>query len=251
MPPPIRMRAPFSPQLDLPPPFRALALREHRDAFREAQRLASQEGAGTLVWVGRFDLVEFAVVLEPDEPLQGARRAFFAGCVALADALAVHAPPEKPIVWEWPDAIRVDGGLVGGTRLAWPPSAPEHEPPPWLVFGATIRIVAMTDREPGLRPLSAALAEEGFDDLVAGQLIESFARHLMVAIDAWQESGFSTVGQAYLSRLAGMPNTQRSIDAVGNLLVRNSTTGQLVTRALLPALADPSWLDATTGAPRL
>ena len=59
-------------------------------------------------------------MLEPEEPLRTARRAFYAGMVALADALAVHAPPEKPIAFDWPDAIRVDGGLVGGGRLAWP-----------------------------------------------------------------------------------------------------------------------------------
>ena len=79
-----------------------------------------KEGAGTLVYVGRFDLAEFAVVLEPDEPLRIARRAFYAGMAALADALIVLAPPEKPIAIDWPDAIRVDRGLVGGGRLAWP-----------------------------------------------------------------------------------------------------------------------------------
>ena len=57
------------------------------------------------------------VVLEPDEPLRTARRAFYAGMNALADALLVHAPPEKPIAIDWPDALRVDGGLVGGGRL--------------------------------------------------------------------------------------------------------------------------------------
>ena len=57
-----------------------------------------------------------------------ARRAFYAGMAALADALAAHAPPEKPIEFDWPDAIRVDGGLVGGGRLAWP-DGPEDEPP--------------------------------------------------------------------------------------------------------------------------
>ena len=40
-------------------------------------------GAGTLVYVGRFDLAEFAVVLEPEEPLRTARRALYAGMVAL------------------------------------------------------------------------------------------------------------------------------------------------------------------------
>ena len=53
------------------------------------------------------------------------RRALYAGIVALADALAVHAPPERPITFDWPDAVRVNGGLVGGARLGWPQDAPE------------------------------------------------------------------------------------------------------------------------------
>ena len=83
-----------------------------------------------------------------------ARRAIYAGAAALADALAVHAPPEKPIAFDWPDAIRVDGGLVGGVRLEWPLGADENEPAPWLVFGAMIRTVAHGRGGAGLAPLS-------------------------------------------------------------------------------------------------
>ena len=175
--------------LDLPPPFKLVTLREVGDAFGHAAAVASESGAGTLVYVGRFDLAEFAVVLEPEEPLETARRALYAGIVALADALAVHAPPERPITFDWPDAVRVNGGLVGGARLGWPQDAPENEPPAWLVFGAMIRVVAMGEDEPGLRPLSAALDQEGFEDFDSDRLVESFARHLMVAIDTWQEKG--------------------------------------------------------------
>ena len=78
MPTDTRVRRPFAPALDLPPAFRLVSLREVGDAFARAQEIAPDEGAGTLVWVGRFDLVEFAVVLEPDEPLRSARRALFA-----------------------------------------------------------------------------------------------------------------------------------------------------------------------------
>src|SRR5438552_5681659 len=120
-----RVRTPFAPELDLPPPYRLVALREVGDAFAHAVAVAAEEGAGTLVHVGRFDLAEFAVVLEPEEPLATARRALYAGLCALADALAVHAPPEKPLTFDWPDAVRVDGGLVGGARLAWPQGADE------------------------------------------------------------------------------------------------------------------------------
>ena len=45
-----------------------------------------------------------------------ARRALYLGMVALIDALLTHAPPESPIAIDWPDAIFVDGGLVGGGR---------------------------------------------------------------------------------------------------------------------------------------
>jgi biotin-(acetyl-CoA carboxylase) ligase len=250
MPTETRVRTPFAPALDLPPAFRLVSLREVGDAFARAQEIAADEGAGTLVWVGRFDLVEFAVVLEPDEPLRAARRALYAGMAALADALAVHAPPEKPIAFDWPDAVRVDGGLVGGGRLAWPAEAAEDAPPPWLVFGASVRTVAMSDTMSGLRPIEAALEDEGFADLGSGRLVESFARQLMVLIDAWQESGFSVVAQSYFTRLPAEANVERTIDGAGDLLVRRKGKLDVKKHRLLPALAAPSWLDPQTGAPR-
>src|SRR6266545_1710130 len=134
-------RARTPPALDLPPPYRLVTLREVGDAFAHARAIAADEGAGTLVYVGRFDLAEFAVVLEPDEPLRTARCAFYAGMAALTDALAAHAPPEKPIVCVWPDAIYVDQGLVGGAQFAWS-DGPEDQPPDWLVFGGMIRTVS-------------------------------------------------------------------------------------------------------------
>src|ERR1700730_11914202 len=155
-----RIHKPYARNLDLPPPFRLVTLREVGDAFAHACSHAAELGAGTLVFVGRFDLAEFAVVLEPAEPLASARRAFYAGMVALGDALAASAPPEKPIVIEWPDAIYVDRGLVAGGRLGWPDQADERAPPDWLVFGAAIRTVFLSREESGLHPLSTALGDE-------------------------------------------------------------------------------------------
>ena len=65
--------------------------------------------------------------------------------------------------------------------------------PHWLVFAGMVRTVAMGEQEAGLRPLSTTLDEEGFDDLGSGRLVESFARHLMVAVDAWRANEFATV----------------------------------------------------------
>jgi biotin-(acetyl-CoA carboxylase) ligase len=189
-------------------------------------------------------------VLEPDEPLRTARRALYVGMTALMDALLTHAPPEKPIEIEWPDAIRVDRGLVGGGRLAWPDGAREDEPPDWMVFGAMIRTVSMNEGEPGLNPLVAALEEEGFTDVAASALVESFARHLMVHIDAAQEHGFGAVAKEYLQRLPREAGVRRDIDDSGDLLARRAGKVEVARRKLLPTLAAPSWLDPKSGGPR-
>jgi hypothetical protein len=101
-----------------------------------------------------------------------------------------------------------------------------------------------------LRPLSSALEDEGFDDLGSGALVESFARHLMVAIDAWQEKGFGEVAKNYLARLAPEAGVRRDIDDNGDLLVRRMGKVEAERRSLLHALAAPSWLDPATGGPR-
>jgi len=237
--------------IDLPPPFTLVRLRESRDAFTHAINIAEASGAGTLTYVGRFDLAEFAVVLEPGEPLRTARRAFYAGMVALTEALRAYAPPNKEVAIDWPDAIRIDGGLVGGGRLGWPQSAKENEPPRWLVFGAMIRTVAMTDEESGIHPLASALDEEGFGEAGAIQVTESFARHLMLATDVWQVDGFDHVAREYLSRLPRQRQAMRLIDENGDLLVQRNRAGKTERCDLKKALALPSWLDPRLGGPRL
>ena len=245
-----RSQAHIASELVLPPPFCAVRLREVGDAFTHAISVAGELGAGTLVYVGRFDLAEFAVVLEPDETLISARRAFYAGMTALADALAAHAQPETSIVIDWPDSILINQGLVGGGRLAWPQDVSDNEVPPWLVFGGMIRTVSMTEAEPGLNPLVTALEEEGFTDLMSAHLVESFARHFMVAVDAWQESGFAAVAKSYLERMSRDPGLRRQIDGNGDLLVRRAGETDAMRLKLLPRLGQPEWFDPAARGPR-
>jgi biotin-(acetyl-CoA carboxylase) ligase len=245
-------------ELALPPLYTAVRLRELGDAFAHATHIAADSGAGTLVHVGRFDVVEFALVLEPEEPLATARRAHYAGMVALSDALISAAEPETMVEIAWPDAIRVNAGMVGGGRLAWPQGVAENEVPPWLVFGAMIRLQPDSQREPGLNPGVTNLAEEGFGGLaeegggglVSQRIIESFARHFMIAIDAWQENGFAAVAKTYLERLPPEKGLRRAIADNGDLLSRVMASDAVEHKVLIEALAAPSWLDPATGAPR-
>jgi hypothetical protein len=112
-----------------------------------------------------------------------------------------------------------------------------------------IRVVAMDEDESGLRPVAAALEQEGFEDPDPGRLIESFARHLMATVDSCREGGFGEVATHYLSRLARADGGHRDIDQNGDLLVRPAAGGKVERRSLVAALAAPSWLDPRTGGP--
>ena len=138
---------------------------------------------------------------------------------ALADALSAHAPPEKPITIDWPDAIASTAGW--SAAAGWPGrKAEEDEPPPWLVFGAMIRTVSMTGDEPGLHPLATALEEEGFDDVRSEPW--------------WRASPATSWWRSMPGRRAALPRSpraiwrgcrpstglRRDIDDNGDLLVR-------------------------------
>src|SRR3990172_6858613 len=133
---PAHPRTPLTLELALPPPFVAVRLRELGDAFAHATAIAVEQGAGTLVYVGRFDLAEFAVVLEPEEPLAKARRAFYAGMAAPAGGRGGAGGKGKRKTWTaiaGRAAVLVRGGVGGGGRLAGPQGKRKDETPPWLV----------------------------------------------------------------------------------------------------------------------
>jgi biotin-(acetyl-CoA carboxylase) ligase len=238
----------IEPELRLPPSFTPVRLRERGDAFAHAVSIAAKEGAGTLVHVGRIDLAEFALVLEPEEPLVRARLAFYAGMTALTHALVAYAQPETLIEISWPDAVIVNFGLVGGGRLAWPEGVAETEVPPWLVFGGMIRTNLMDMNEPGLNPNVTSLAQEGFENIETGEVIASFASNFLVTLDGWQETGFVAVARGYLELMPREEGLSRSIAENGDLLLRH--VGKIEQRAFLPALASTQWYDPQTKAPR-
>lgn len=244
------LRAPAS--LDLPPGFRAVGLRESGDAFAQSCRAAAEEGAGTLFWVRRFDVAEFAVVLEPERPLAEARKSFFLGMNALLQAVAANCPPERPVSFGWPDALRFDSGLVGGGRLGWPKRCAEEAVPDWLVFSGIVRVAFPGLIEPGQAPGAAALEDEGFEGTGPSVIIESFARFFLRQVDLWQNAGFAPVEEAYLEHL----DKERAADSLsltpaGDLVIRPAVGSAERVLPLLPALKEVAWLDRDSGGPKL
>jgi len=238
-----------APALNLPPPYSLVTLRESGDAHAHACRKAGQAGAGTLVWVRRFDLVEFAVVLEPEEPLQAARRAFFCGMNALSDAIAAHCPPERELAFSWPGTVVFNGARVGGGRLGWPESCSEDAVPDWLVFSAMLTAAWVGLADPGTRPGATALEEEGFE-ADGPALVETFARYLMLGFDTLSADGFDPIAERYLARLpVRKAGERRGIAGNGDLLIHRP--GGVERFPLIDAVREPDWYDPASRMPRL
>lgn len=233
--------------LTLPPVFSLQISASTEPAHLQACRAAGlRDATGLIVWRRSETLFDLAVVLSPDEPLAGARRAFFVGMLALAEAVGAHAPPEIPVLFDWPDTIRFDGARLGGGRLDWPETCGEDEIPAWLVFSGTLIASKAHAGDPGLTPGSTSFDEEGFAlDDGPGPIVESFARHLMKGFAQWHEEGFAALERRYLSRL--VPG-----DAAGRIARDGAwidATGAV--HALEAGLARHAWCDPRNGDPLL
>lgn len=222
----------------LPPPFELTTLRERGDAFAEAIRLAPTRGAGALVRTGRFDALEFALVLEPDEPLARARVAFPLCMGALASALALHVPPQRPLSIRWPDAFLLDTVIHGGARLAAPPAAREEAAPGWIVFGACVALERARGAD---APMAMSLAEAGLDEIDPMRLLADFCAHLLSIFDLRAHDGLPAAATAYLSRLdIGKAGIEKRLAENGDLLLARPGGEE---RLSLAASLDPArWL---------
>lgn len=109
----------------------------------------------------------------------------------------------------------------------------------------------MNDREAGVHPLASALDQEGFGEAGAVEVTESFARHLMRALDAWQSDGFDGIAREFLNRLVRDRNTSREIADNGDLLTRQIGIDGTDRRDLRDSVLLPSWLDPERGGLRL
>ncbi|NNM74808.1 biotin/lipoate--protein ligase family protein [Enterovirga aerilata] len=232
------------PAPDLPPAFSWAAPPPGIPVHDFARDAAARLGAGSLTSRTGDRVLEFAVVLEPEERLRDARRSALVGMAALADAVGSAAPPEMPVAIRYPDVIEFDGARLGGGRLAWPESCGEEDVPDWLVFSAMLIASKRHAGDPGLTPDSTALDEEGFGPGAPDAIVEAFARYLLLGFDAVRDRGFAAWSDAYRRWMRDARTAW--LDADGNL---RTGTGEVV--RLAQALADASWFDPGTGAPRL
>ncbi|MGH6942943.1 MAG: biotin/lipoate--protein ligase family protein [Geminicoccaceae bacterium] len=238
-----------------PPLFRPFAVTPELDPFERCLTIAT-EGveAGTLLWSIGQEVCEGAVVLAPEQALEPSLPVVLVAMLGLGDALGSLLPPVVPVTFGWPDRLEVNGGVVGGVRMAIAKADPPDAIPDWLVIGFKVAVRGRWGEADGPPALldRTTLEEEGGGEIMTIDLLEAFGRHFLSWINRWQEDGVAPVQQAWLSRATGLgkpieievgghkrEGTFAGITETGALrLLRN---GIVQTVSLEEALRAPSW----------
>jgi biotin-(acetyl-CoA carboxylase) ligase len=190
-----------------PPIYQPFAVTTEIDPFERCLSVAAEGAeAGTLLWSIGQDACECAVVLAPEQSLEASLPVALVALLGLGDALGSLAPPVVAVTFGWPDRIEVNGGVIGGVRMAHAPTRTPTDVPDWLVvgFGVALRAPWADGGEPGDDLRRTTLAEEGCGDVQTVDLLEAFARHFLAWIHRWQEDGVGPVQQAWLARATGL-----------------------------------------------
>ncbi len=221
-----------------PPLLTGRAVREGEDAFACATAAcrSGEAGAGDLFWSGSEDVLDAAIVLEPEVSAGRSLQMMFTAMVAFGDSFGAVGPPETGVFYRWPNEFLINAARIGSVRTTMDVGAPD-DVPAWLAIGLNVRIRPYHDApEPGYDLLRTSLWDEGAGDLDRTMLLESYARHLLTWIHNWNEDGFRPVHDAWMARLEGRDEVRKvkwqgkshsgkllSIDEDGNLLIGKKT----------------------------
>jgi biotin-(acetyl-CoA carboxylase) ligase len=238
-----------------PPLYRPFAVTLEIDPFERCLSVAA-EGveAGTLLWSIGQEACECAIALAPEQSREASLPVALVTMLGLGDALGSLVPPVVAVTFGWPDRIEVNGGVVGGVRLAIAPTPTPSAVPQWMVvgFGVAVRGPWADDGEPGDDLYRTTLAEEGCGDIQTVDLLEAFGRHFLAWINRWQEDGVGPVRQAWMARATGL-GKPIVIDALGQKrsgtfsgltdsgAIRLVKDGATQTISLDEAMQLPSW----------
>ena len=185
----------------LPPLCRLMPLEPGADVAAETRRKADA-GAdpGTVLCAAREDMLDCAVVLHPEEPLEQAQLALYVAALGIGDALATVAPPMFEVSYFWPNRIDANLGSVAEIDILQPDAARPGSVPDWLAVRVTVMVGLLP--EEGVRQdfPQTSLHDEGCSELTVVELLETFARHFLTWTYRWQDDGFEPVRAMWLHR---------------------------------------------------
>ncbi len=192
--------------LRLPPLFRAVATGGLDPLAVARHEAARGTDAGLIAHDIAPDRLRAALVLAPEEALESAVAALVACGVGFQNAMGELAPPETAVYLTWQGGIRLNGASCGRLR-AIADTRDARRIPGWLVIGLDLWLALPAGVEPGRIPDRTSLAEEGCGDILPAQLLESWARHSLIWLNALQDGARDPLFQAWHGLVEGIGST--------------------------------------------
>ena len=191
--------------------------------------------AGLVVYDLGPSVLRAAIVFAPEVPLAQAMGILPLCAVGFQNALGALAPPEVGVHLAWNGDLRVNGAICGRLTAA-ASDTDARRVPDWLVVGLSVNILPQSDT-PGDTPDMTTLYGEGCSDVHVVTLLEAWARHMLVALNRWQDEGNAPLHKEWNGLAWGLndPMTQGAysgqfigVDENFGLLLKSDDTTHLI-----------------------
>ena len=191
--------------------------------------------AGLVIFDLAADRLRAAIVFAPDLTLADAAVILPVCGVGLQNAIGALGPPEVSVQFGWDGTVYVNGGRCGVLRIA-ASGTPDVEPD-WLVIELTLSLWPDSD-ETGLQPDQTALYAEGCAEIDAISLLEAWARHTLVGINTWTDSGTAQIHREWQGLAHGLEGEVTAGSLTGTYIGLDDRLGLLLkiddTTTLIP-----------------
>ena len=191
--------------------------------------------AGLVIFDLAADRLRAAIVFAPDLTLADAAVILPVCGVGLQNAIGALGPPEVSVQFGWDGTVYVNGGRCGVLRIA-ASGTPDVEPD-WLVIELTLSLWPDSDVT-GLQPDQTALYAEGCAEIDAISLLEAWARHTLVGINTWTDSGTAQIHREWQGLAHGLEGEVTAGSLTGTYIGLDDRLGLLLkiddTTTLIP-----------------
>jgi biotin-(acetyl-CoA carboxylase) ligase len=210
-----------------PPLLSGQAVDGQVDPFEKACALAALGcDGGVVVHNVSVNELRAAIVFAPEVVLQDAMAMLPVCGVGFQNALGALAPPEVAVHLQWDGGILVNGASCGAFRVAASGDDPDAVPD-WLVVGVQVPLWDLGE-DAGAMPDQTSLYAEGCAEVDATQLLESWAKHMLVWINRWSDEGTKPVHTEWLGLVHGVGEVTELYGQSGTFLGVDERFGMLL-----------------------
>lgn len=168
-----------------------------------AHRQTSGRGRMGREWVSPEGNLYVSVLLQPHCGLKERTQLAFLTAVAMVDTLEPILEEVGEVSCKWPNDILLDGKKIGGILLeSFQTTNDFGRVQEWVVIGLGLNITQHP--ESGTRYPATSLKAAGIELISAKIVLSRFVYNFIMRYDAWQETDFSDVRDAWLESAFGV-----------------------------------------------